>query len=90
MAYEELELRAHLWRQKDVSGVFLCYKFSGPVPVGLHEGSSKLFNTDAEIDEALKDARIAPSVIGLGEKAATGFGLSLWQLERLGLEPKRQ
>jgi len=90
MGYEELALRVHLWKQKDVSGIFLCYKFSGPVPVGLHEGGSKLFNTDAEIDEVLKDAHIAPSVIGVDKKAATVFGLSFGQLERLGLEPKKQ
>lgn len=90
MAYEELELRVHLWRQKNVSGIFLCYKFPGLVPVGLHEGGSKLFNTDAEIDEALTDSQISPSIVGADEKSATVFGVSFWQLERLGLDPKKK
>jgi hypothetical protein len=87
MAYDELNLSVYLWRQADVSGVFLCYKFRGLVPVGLHSGGSRLFNTDAEIDEALIDAHISPSIVGGDEKSATVFGLAFWQLKRLGLEP---
>jgi hypothetical protein len=90
MAYDELDLSVYLWRQRDVSGVFLCYKFRGLVPVGLHSGGSRLFNTDAAIDEALIDAHISPSIVGEDGKAATVFGVSFWQLERLGLEPAKQ
>jgi hypothetical protein len=89
MAYEELELSVYLWRQKDLSGIFLCYKFRGLVPVGLHSGGSRLFATDAAIDEALVDARITPSAVGEDERAATIFGLAFWQLKRLGLEPEK-
>lgn len=90
MAYEELELKVHLWRQRAVSGIFLCYKFQGPVPVGLEQGGSRLFATDGGIDEALTDAHISSSSVGEGEKAATVFGLAFWQLKRLGLEPQKQ
>src|SRR6266567_983502 len=76
VAYDELELSVHLWRQRDVSGVFLCYKFRGLVPVGLHSGGSRLFNADVAIDEALIDAHISPSIIGEDEKAAAVFGLT--------------
>ena len=89
MAYEELELSVHLWRQPDVSGVFLCYKFHGLVPVGLHSGGSRLFSTNEAIDEALTDAHISRSSVGGDEKAATVYGLSFWQLKRLGLEPAK-
>lgn len=90
MAYEELELSVYLWRQRDVSGVFLCYKFWGLVPVGLESGGSRLFTTDSAIDEALVDAHISPSAVEGDEKAATIFGLAFWQSERLGLEPATQ
>lgn len=89
MAHGELELRVHLWRQKDVSGIFLCYRISGMAPVALHPGGSKLFPTEDAIDQALLDAHIASSLIGADERAATVFGLGLWQLERLGLEPQK-
>ena len=89
MAYEELELSVYLWRQKDLSGIFLCYKFRGLVPVGLHSGGSRLFTTDAAIDEALIDAQISPSSVGEGDKVATVFGVAFWQLKRLGLEPEK-
>lgn len=90
MAYDELDLSVYLWRQRDVSGIFLCYKFRGSMPIGLHSGGSRLFATDAAIDEALVDAHISPSVVGEDEKAASVFGLAFWQLERLGLEPAKQ
>jgi hypothetical protein len=90
MAYDELGLSVYFWRRRDVSGVFLCYKFRGPVPVGLHPGGSRLLNTDAAIDEALIDAHISPSIVGEDEKSATVLGLAFWQLERLGLEPAQQ
>ena len=90
MAYEELGLQVYLWRQPNALGVFLCYKFYGLVPVGLHQGGSRLFNSDAEIDEALTDAHIAISIVGANEKSATVFGVSFWQLERLGLEPAKR
>ena len=62
MAYEELELRAHLWRQKDDSGIFLCYQLGGIIPIGLHHGESKLFPTETAVANALTDAHISLSV----------------------------
>jgi hypothetical protein len=89
MAYEELALNVHLWRQTDRIGVFLCYQVVGSNPVSLHPGGSRLFPTDAAVDDALIDAHILPSLIGADEKAAAVFGLEQWQLERLGLEPRK-
>ena len=89
MAYEELELRVHLWTQEDPSGILLCYQMIGLTPVGLHKEGSRSFGNRTEIDTALVDARIAPSAVGNSEKTATVSALEFWQLKRLGLEPQK-
>jgi hypothetical protein len=89
MAYEELALSIHLWRHTDLTGVFLCYQLVGLTPVGLHSGGSRLFPTDSAVDDSLIDAHLSPSLIGADEKVTAVLGLALWQLERLGLEPRK-
>ncbi len=89
MTYDEF-VKVYLWRQRNVSGVFLCYKVWGAVPVGLCSGGSRIFDTDAAIDQVLIEAKIAPSIVGEDERAANIFGVAFSKLVWLGLDPAKQ